>query len=573
MTLPARGDGRARGQPVPVRQLPPVRRAEPVHLPRDPAPQTTSPGSAGRSPTGSTSPVTSRRCTAEDRDPLSGRETSADGAGPGEAARLRQEDRYAGEGWRLNGQVPGPALRDRWPLHRRGAGVPRRADVRRAADPARRRPRASARLDGRRPARASTARGARGRRRDPAAGRRPADGRDPREAGRMSAALERGAAGAARAEPGRASPVTCGSRAGSAEVGAVDAARHLARAARRCADGRRGGRPAGAASTRSATSTAAGGSGLRFVVPGDDEWPAQVDDLAHAEPLRRQGRGARSVCGCAGPLRLDELARSVAVVGSRSATTYGERRGGRDRRRLWRGRLDGRVGRRVRHRRGGAPGRARRRAARRWPCSPAAPTGPTPRRTQQLLEHLAPSTGPSCPSRRPGARRSSPVPDPQPDHRRAGAGHGGGGGGRAQRCAQHRGLGDPAQPAAAGRPGPGHQRPVRGRPRAAAQRAGHGGDPAEDVLEVVGEAGEHLAAEPRGAERAARPARPAQRQVLEAVPAVRAAPVDSIARIAGLGLGRGRGGARRAARGATWWRRTVGVGGWRGEPGEEGSPS
>jgi magnesium chelatase family protein len=33
-----------------------------------------------------------------------------------EAARLRQEERYAGEGWRLNGQVPGPALRDRWPL-------------------------------------------------------------------------------------------------------------------------------------------------------------------------------------------------------------------------------------------------------------------------------------------------------------------------------------------------------------------------------------------------------------------------------------------------------------------------
>lgn len=33
-----------------------------------------------------------------------------------QAARLRQEDRYAGEGWRLNGQAPGPALRDRWPL-------------------------------------------------------------------------------------------------------------------------------------------------------------------------------------------------------------------------------------------------------------------------------------------------------------------------------------------------------------------------------------------------------------------------------------------------------------------------
>jgi magnesium chelatase family protein len=33
-----------------------------------------------------------------------------------QAARGRQEERYAGEGWRLNAQVPGAALRDRWPL-------------------------------------------------------------------------------------------------------------------------------------------------------------------------------------------------------------------------------------------------------------------------------------------------------------------------------------------------------------------------------------------------------------------------------------------------------------------------
>ena len=36
-----------------------------------------------------------------------------------EAARLRQEQRYAGAGWRLNAQVPGAALRERWPLHRK----------------------------------------------------------------------------------------------------------------------------------------------------------------------------------------------------------------------------------------------------------------------------------------------------------------------------------------------------------------------------------------------------------------------------------------------------------------------
>ncbi len=32
------------------------------------------------------------------------------------AARERQHRRYAGCGWRLNGQAPGPTLRDRWPL-------------------------------------------------------------------------------------------------------------------------------------------------------------------------------------------------------------------------------------------------------------------------------------------------------------------------------------------------------------------------------------------------------------------------------------------------------------------------
>jgi magnesium chelatase family protein len=33
-----------------------------------------------------------------------------------ELARERQADRYRAESWRLNGQAPGPVLRDRWPL-------------------------------------------------------------------------------------------------------------------------------------------------------------------------------------------------------------------------------------------------------------------------------------------------------------------------------------------------------------------------------------------------------------------------------------------------------------------------
>lgn len=54
-----------------------------------------------------------------------------------------------------------------------------------------------------------------------------------------------------------------------------------------------------------------------FVVPGDIGWPRQLDDLGHASPLGLWCRGAAD-------LRLASL-RSVAVVGSRAATRYGER--------------------------------------------------------------------------------------------------------------------------------------------------------------------------------------------------------------------------------------------------------
>ena len=62
--------------------------------------------------------------------------------------------------------------------------------------------------------------------------------------------------------------------------------------------------------------------GVRFVVPGDPEWPHQLDALAAAALLHRLG-GVPLGLWVRGPLRLDELDRSVAVVGSRSATTYG----------------------------------------------------------------------------------------------------------------------------------------------------------------------------------------------------------------------------------------------------------
>jgi DNA processing protein len=62
--------------------------------------------------------------------------------------------------------------------------------------------------------------------------------------------------------------------------------------------------------------------GIRYVVPGDEEWPTQVEDLAVAPILQDRG-GPPLGLWVKGPLRLDGLADSVAVVGSRSATTYG----------------------------------------------------------------------------------------------------------------------------------------------------------------------------------------------------------------------------------------------------------
>lgn len=63
--------------------------------------------------------------------------------------------------------------------------------------------------------------------------------------------------------------------------------------------------------------------GIRFVCPEDDEWPGMLDDLGRAEPLYDRG-GAPLGLWVKGPHRLDEVCRgAAAVVGSRSATTYG----------------------------------------------------------------------------------------------------------------------------------------------------------------------------------------------------------------------------------------------------------
>lgn len=67
----------------------------------------------------------------------------------------------------------------------------------------------------------------------------------------------------------------------------------------------------------------AAAAGIRFVTPEDPEWPAGVDDLVHAPVLYERG-GAPIGLWVRGSGDLAQLAsRAVAVVGSRSATTYG----------------------------------------------------------------------------------------------------------------------------------------------------------------------------------------------------------------------------------------------------------
>lgn len=67
----------------------------------------------------------------------------------------------------------------------------------------------------------------------------------------------------------------------------------------------------------------AAAKGIRFVCPEDAEWPATLEDLDRAEPLQERG-GMPLGLWVKGRHRLDEVCRNAAaVVGSRSATTYG----------------------------------------------------------------------------------------------------------------------------------------------------------------------------------------------------------------------------------------------------------
>jgi DNA processing protein len=64
-------------------------------------------------------------------------------------------------------------------------------------------------------------------------------------------------------------------------------------------------------------------SRARFVVPGDAEWPERLGDLRYCDEVQRRG-GVPFGLWLRGPGHLGQLAeRSVAIVGSRTATPYG----------------------------------------------------------------------------------------------------------------------------------------------------------------------------------------------------------------------------------------------------------
>lgn len=65
-------------------------------------------------------------------------------------------------------------------------------------------------------------------------------------------------------------------------------------------------------------------AGVRFLVPGDPAWPAGLDDLAHVEPVSGM-TGAPLGLWIRGNVDIWTVRPTVALVGSRASTPYGER--------------------------------------------------------------------------------------------------------------------------------------------------------------------------------------------------------------------------------------------------------
>ncbi len=274
--------------------------------------------------------------------------------------------------------------------------------------------------------------------------------------------------------------------------------------------------------------------GLRFVIPGDAEWPTQLDDLALAPPLQNRG-GVPIGLWVRGPARLDELVGSVAVVGSRSGTTYGA-----DVAAEIAAAVAG-AGRCVVS--GAAYGIDQ--AAHRGALAGGGSTVAVlacgadrvyPAAHRQLLDHIGAH----------GAVVSEALPGWSPTQLRFLA---------RNRLIAALAVGTVVVEAAArsgalntanwatrlnrqvlGVPGPVTSAPSVGVHQLIRSQAATLVTSGAEVLEAVGAVGEHLVEEPRGPVRARDRLSTRQRQVLDAVPAVRAAPDDSIARTAGLAL-------------------------------------
>lgn len=274
--------------------------------------------------------------------------------------------------------------------------------------------------------------------------------------------------------------------------------------------------------------------GVRFVIPGDAEWPVQLDDLAHLAPLNERGEVPVGLW-VKGPFRLDQLDRSVAVVGARASTTYGDQVAGDI------AAVVGGAGRPVVS--GAAFGIDY--AAHRGALSAGAPTvavlacGPDrayPAAHRELLAHLAQHhavVSESPPGASPfrirflarnrliaALSRGTVVVEAAV---RSGALNTTNWAERLNRVV----MGTPGPLTSVASEG------VHQLIRSGAATLVSGG---EEVLELLGASGDDLVLEPRGPERERDRLAIRAQQVLDAVPVVAPAPAESIALVAGLGV-------------------------------------
>ncbi|WP_205474210.1 DNA-processing protein DprA [Nocardioides sp. SYSU D00038] len=278
----------------------------------------------------------------------------------------------------------------------------------------------------------------------------------------------------------------------------------------------------------------AGRAGIRYVVPGDEEWPDCLADLDRAEPVQRVG-GAPLGLWVRGPVRLDRLDRAVAVVGSRNATTYGADVAAEIAASVAHA---GRVvvsgaafGIDVAAHRGALAAGGRTVAV--LACGVDRPY-PTPHRP--LLDHLAAE----------GAVVSELAPGCAPTRLRFLSRNRviaalAGGTVVVEAAARSGALNTATWTSRLHRPLLAVPGPVTSVTSQGAHHLVRSGEAllvtsGRDVLEATGVAGDALAEEPRGPQRPRDRLDHRQQRVIEAVPVASPAPVDSIARTAGLGL-------------------------------------